>query len=499
MVIKRLDSTEVGYSVAKNGTALVEVEIVRPEQPTEDMPDLSLARANTSVTWAAPELVLESLGPDRLSPGQQSQYVIKVYNVGSMPADNLSLTMTLPNALFQIVNSSFPPSRQTNQALIWDNVGRLEPRSEITITVNVAAMAAGDAKVIFDLIASPNIKQQKTIDTSVVGDSLSLSLAPKPDMSRVPINNQVIFDCVLVNNSGRALSNVNVQLQSTSGIVHAESGETLVRREIASIPAGERVVLEPIFIVRAPGEHRLNATVSVAGNVLANAVAVVEGLNNAAPISPPSSGSVLPDGGMGGANGPATPVLPPSGSTPPPIVPPGGIAPPPSLPSPPVLPEGNNPPSGGGGSGFPGLPPLPGAVGGQSSARPAIGSGVANSDRLSVSIQPLQQAISRGDKVTYEIRVDNLTQQPDSRVVIAFAVPKGGTLISVRAQGLEHRLLSGGSIVELTPIQFFRARDSFAFQFQIQHGDSPSQSIVASAKSQNQPTAVSNSINVRVQ
>lgn len=502
--MKRLDSTDVGYSVAKNGTAIVEVEIIRPEQATEDMPPLSLARANTSVTWSAPELVLNAMGPDVLAPGQQSQYVMKVYNIGSMAADNVTLAATIPNSLLRVDSTSLAPSQQTNQSLIWNNIGRLPARSEITIAINVTAVSTGNAKVMFDLSASPNIKQQKTVDTNVEGEAVSVTLAPQGGSTSIAAGSEVTFDCMVINRGNRPLNDVVVSLQSTSGLVHSGTRLTTVERNLQNIGPGAQIPLSPVFLVLSPGEHRLTATVTSMGSVVATVTASVQGVASSNPpaVNPPAVNPANPSG---------QPVLPPqsqpgvpSTNPPPgniplpntnPIFPDNEASQPPALPFPGTTnPPPINPPSSGGAvPGLPELPPL-----NQSSARPAIGSGVATQERLAVSITPMQQMIRRGDTVTYEIRVSNLVSQPDAKVVVAFAVPKGGRLEGVKAQGLEYRVLNTSGIVEMTPIQFFRANDSYAFQVKIKHGDSPSQSIAVSARSQNQASVVSNSINIRV-
>ena len=147
-----------------------------------------------------------------------------------------------------------------------------------------------------------------------------------------------------------------------------------------------------------------------------------------------------------------------------------------------------------------GLPTAPGGLGlPGSSARPAIGSGVPSDQCLNVSVQPLVQSIKQGDTVSYEVRVENRLQQPDQKVAIAMQIPKGCKLQSVRALGLDYRVVEGTGIVELTPIQFFRPRDVFTIVVQLKHDERGSQPITVTAQSRNQPEPVSASINVSVQ
>lgn len=513
--LKRLDNSASGVSLPKNGTALVEVEVVRPQQPGENMPELSLARGNTSVTWNAPELVLDALGPDVGSPGQSLQYFAKVSNIGGLPAENVVLTATIPNGM-KIDGTSYPPHRQAAQALIWE-IGPLDARRVFEVSIQATPTTDMDARVVFDLLAAPSVKQQKTVPTLVQKAAVSLQFAPKGNMGQAAVNSDVVFDCILTNNGNQALNSVRVQIDSRPGLVHKESGDIRVIRDFPILRPGERQFLEPVFFLQQPGDYQVTASLYAMGQLLTSQTATVRGFAGAAPGAA-SNPSIPSAPGTGAPFGSTTPL--PSGSIPG-NLPSGAPTPGPSTGINDVLPGAGLPsgglPSGGlpgnlPGSSLPGnplpggaapgsgLPAAPGGIGlPGSSARPAIGSGVAVDQRLNVSVQPLVQFIKQGDLVSYELRVENPLQQPDQKVAISFQIPKGCKLQSVRALGLDYRLVEGTGTIELTPIQFFRARDAFSVIIQIKHDERGPQQINASVKSRNQPDPVTTSINVTVQ
>lgn len=134
-----------------------------------------------------------------------------------------------------------------------------------------------------------------------------------------------------------------------------------------------------------------------------------------------------------------------------------------------------------------------------SNARPAIGSGLAATQRLSISIQPSIQLVKRGDTVSYEVLVENLSAQPDQKVAMQFTIPSGSKLITAKAVGLDYMVSRDGTTVAFTPIQFFRARDSFTYTIQLRHEESSSQSIVAAVKSMGQPEPLGTTLVTRVQ
>lgn len=502
--LKRLDNAASGVSIPKNGTALVEVEVVRPQQPGENMPELSLARGTTSVTWNAPELVLDALGPDLGSPGQSLQYFVKVSNIGGLPAENVVLTATIPNGM-TIDGTSYPPHRQAAQALIWE-IGPLDARRVFEVSIQATPTTDMDARVVFDLLAAPSVKQQKTVPTLIQKAAVSLQFAPKANLAQAPVNSDVVFDCVLTNNGNQALQSVRIQIDSRPGLVHKESGDVRVIRDFPVLRPGERQLLEPVFFVQQPGDYPVTASLYAMGQLIASQTTTIRGFAGTTPggVANPNplptmpnpgsptgsstgSGDVLPgglpNGGLPGSGGL------PSGGLPSGALPGGAL--PGGLPSNP-LPGGSNPGMG--------LPTAPGGLGlPGSSARPAIGSGVPSDQCLNVSVQPLVQSIKQGDTVSYEVRVENRLQQPDQKVAIAMQIPKGCKLQSVRALGLDYRVVEGTGIVELTPIQFFRPRDVFTIVVQLKHDERGSQPITVTAQSRNQPEPVSASINVSVQ
>jgi hypothetical protein len=99
--------------------------------------------------------------------------------------------------------------------------------------------------------------------------------------------------------------------------------------------------------------------------------------------------------------------------------------------------------------------------------------------------------IRRGDTVTYEVRVENLVSQPDQKVGLQLTIPKGAKLVAIKALALDYKTNEDGRLIEFTPIQFFRARDSFTYLIQIKHEESGQQTIVAAARSIGQPDPIS--------
>ena len=428
-------------NLPRNGSALVEVEIIRPVQPAENMPELPLARGTTTVTWSAPNLVLDAVGPDLASPGQSLQYIAKVSNVGDLAGENVIVTARFP-ATMRVITKSLQPQRETNDTLIWE-LGPLPAHRVFEVSVNATASSGFDGNVVFELAAANDRKQLKSIPIRVQQNSLSVQISPAQGVQRVPINERATFTCVVSNTGTQTVNNIRVQLVSDPGLIHEspEGRSNDVSLPIPSIRPGESIPLNAVFRVERPGFLTVTATAFANEQAMATQRASIEGLSNPSSSNPGSGvGSAIPSGGN----------LNPS------LVP------------------GTN-------------------------LRPELNLGDPESDRLGVRIQPLTNLIKTGDTVTYEIRVDNLVAQPDQKVELLVSVPKGSKVIAVKALGLDYHLSPDGRSVEMSPIQFFRSRDSFLYSIQLRHDESGSQVIEATTRSRNQSEPISTSHTIRVQ
>jgi uncharacterized repeat protein (TIGR01451 family) len=122
----------------------------------------------------------------------------------------------------------------------------------------------------------------------------------------------------------------------------------------------------------------------------------------------------------------------------------------------------------------------------------------ASEKRLSVTIQPVTNSIRKGDVGTYEITIANLVNKPDQRVALSILTPKGAVLKSIRAKDLQYKISNSDRQIELEPIKYFRANDSFSCVIQLRHDEVAAGDLVASVTSLGQTNAISESHRVQV-
>ena len=578
-------------STISNGTALVEVEIIRPA--IGDMPEVPLARTTTSVTWSAPNLLLDVFGPEVATPGQNLQYVIRVSNTGDLAAENVEVIAAFPPGVR--VDYSYRPIQETNGSAVWGQFGPIAPRSAFEVVANVTPTTEMQGRIQVDVRSSSGQQvPTRTVPIIVQAPKLSIQFAPRQNITDIPVTGQVIFDGLLVNNGTQTINDLRLQIDADSGLVDERYGKSSVVTSYAAIRPGERIPFEVPFRVTREGQLRITAAAIAQGQTLASQAATLRGVNNSAQPNPGTVGGApqiqldvvsSPDSSqlaIGSTvtlrcvvTNPSSAILPqpvlviahdssfrvqnldpdteydPNRRTviwrlkdmqpqqklefkasfaaisenreatiemqassrdaispkriiysinnnapaPPPdngglpAINPGGGGLPGGLPSgPPILPGNNNP-----GSGLPEVPgnlPLPGT----SNARPPLpvshSSDISLDPRLGLTIQPLGETFRRGDTVTYEVKLTNLSQQPDQKVSLQLNLPAGSKIVSVKALGLNHRTNEDGRIVEFTPIQFFRTRDTFSYIIQLKHEKVGKFEISGAAKSIGQPVPV---------
>ncbi len=272
-----------------NGTALVEVEITRPA--IGDMPAVPLARTTTSVTWSAPNLVLDVFGPEVATPGQNLQYVIRVSNTGDLAADDVEVIAAFPPGVR--VDYSYRPIQETNGSAVWGRFGPIAPRSAFEVVANVTPSTEMQGRIQVDVRSSSGQQiPTRSVPIIVQAPKLTLQFGPRQNVTDIPINGQVIFDGLLVNNGTQAINDVRLQIDAESGLVDERYGTNSVKNGYASIGPGERIPFEIPFRVTRDGLLRITAAAIVQGQTLASQTATLRGINNSTQPAPGGLGEL---------------------------------------------------------------------------------------------------------------------------------------------------------------------------------------------------------------
>ncbi len=259
-----------------HGTAMVEIEVIRPARPDDNIPELPLGRGTTTVTWSAAELQLNVGGPEIGVPGQPLNYFATVANTGDLNAENVVLSVVVPPGMV-LQAPNIKPTSQANGALLWES-GPLMPLQAFDIRFNLVAQTALDAQIRFEATGTPNLRQQKAVRTLVQQPQVTLQIAPRQNLNQIEVGNDAVFDILVTNTGNQTINDIVIALQSDPGLQHARSNSNSLDQVIAFLNPGQNRKIEGFFRVDREGELNVKATAQSLGQVIATQTASVRGL-----------------------------------------------------------------------------------------------------------------------------------------------------------------------------------------------------------------------------
>lgn len=534
-----------------NGTAMVDIEIVRPADNT--FPELPLGHENRTVTWNAAQLQLVVGGPEVAVPQQPITYFATVANSGNKDAENVVLSVTIPPGM-SVQSTSLPPTRTTNAGLVWE-LAQLPAGRAIDVSLSLVAQGIIDGQIAFTATGTPDLQIQKAIPFSIQRPTLSLQIAPQPNNNPIEVGNEVTFEILVTNNGTQVVNDVEIALQSDRGLQHAQDNQNLLTQVIGFLTPGQGKKVNGVFQVTQEGDLSIKATAQsqALGQVFATQTATIRALP-ATPKRPSVSLQVTsnlqqPTVRVGGSveltwaitnTSPVTlrnPVLSMQHS--PnlevvslsqgydyrienqtgrwqnlPDIPPGrsisllgafigngaGQA---SIVAEVVVDgvsdrktatievvNANNP------ANNPGTNPANDPN--RQLNKPALTLNEPTAKRLSVSIRPVSNSIRKGETATYEITIENLASKADQRVALILLTPEGTALKTIRAKDLQFKTSKNDRQIDLEPIKYFRPNDTFSCVVELRHDVVGQSDLMASVTSMGQTTPVTESVSIQV-
>ena len=261
-------------SISKaNASALIEVEVVRPGQSSENMPELPLGRGTVQVTWSSAELNLSVAGPEVAVPAQPLAYTATLENDGYAQAENVVLTAAVPNGM--TIQSVTPkPTRQTGNSMSWD-VGVLGPRQALDVQLVTEATSEMDARVVFEATGASGIQKNAVISTLVQKPQVTLSVNADPTTTQLSVGDLATFNMKLTNTGNQTVTSLVVFLEAGPGLVHARDGAREVSRPVGYLAPGQTVDLSAQFLAEREGELTVKATARTANQILTGSAATV--------------------------------------------------------------------------------------------------------------------------------------------------------------------------------------------------------------------------------
>ena len=257
------------------GTTPVLIEVIRPLDPDDSLPEILLGSGQTVVTFSSPGLELQSFGPQTATVGEQLTYTATLANPGDRDAENVKLLMRIPAGM-QLVTASLQP-RQYQDQLLWDQ-GVLPAQRQLDVSVVLEAQQVGDYSVTFAGTGEPRLARNSSVATRVIQPSVDVRFEPVDGIAQIELGNKINYDIDVTNTGRQTLTDLKLVIESVAGLPEAEKGATAVEMSIPMLQPGQTTSQGIAFSVQREGELAARIKVLSGSAVLAERASTVFGI-----------------------------------------------------------------------------------------------------------------------------------------------------------------------------------------------------------------------------
>lgn len=261
------------------GTTPVHIEVIRPAQPSENLPELILQQGATMVTFSSSGLVVTSSGPPAAAVGDVVTYTASMANPGDVDAENSRLVVTLP-AGSELISAEPQPNEAVPNSLAW--VQNLLPAGrQLDVNVTLRLNAAQDVAVQFVGTASPDLRSESSVVTRIVTPSVSVRFEPADNVAQAEVGDMIMYEIDVTNTGPQTLVNLEMEIETSPGLQHPDQGPGPIRQVIPMLQPGQTESSRGVALrVMQEGQHSaiLRVKSAAGGAVLAERAASILGL-----------------------------------------------------------------------------------------------------------------------------------------------------------------------------------------------------------------------------
>jgi uncharacterized repeat protein (TIGR01451 family) len=256
-------SIALNPGAAGHGATDVQLDYIRPPSADGRESQLTVGKANTSVTWSAPGLAVKLQGPQQLQGGQTGTYRIEVSNTGDMPLTQVRVQDVLPQGLRLV--SSQPQASQFGNRLEW-SLADIAPKSIAVIELQCQAVADGTVRHTVTAVGG-GLTHSDYLEIQVLTRALSLNVDFPQNAEQ---GQKVKLDIHVANDGQQVLTKVLVKITYSAGLKHVQpdldTGPTQsIEKSFAQLIPGGFQRLPAEFIVTSQGAQWVTVVVTANG------------------------------------------------------------------------------------------------------------------------------------------------------------------------------------------------------------------------------------------
>jgi uncharacterized repeat protein (TIGR01451 family) len=215
-----------------------------------------------------PQLEVDWRGPEMTYVGTDATYFFRVRNPGTAPANDVTMTVALPEGM-ELVSASEGQSFRSDRGEVSWQVGALNPGDDFYSEIKCVVHKPGENQLnVVAATASGDLADSKRAETHVVALA-DLKLDVIDPTGPVPVGEDAVYEIHVQNRGANTAQDVNVVGLFSDGIepVSAEGAQYDVAdgrvtfHTIDSVPAGREIVLRIHTKATQPGTHVFRAEV----------------------------------------------------------------------------------------------------------------------------------------------------------------------------------------------------------------------------------------------
>ena len=249
----------------KPGKTRVAVEIVKPPE-TGAGAGTVVARRETTVEWAAPQIGLTVSAPPAAGVGGTYPVTVSLDNAGAVDSKDARVKVTLSDSA-TLARSEPPPTRQEAGGVLVFDLPPVSGNAKQEVTLQVKPARLGQVTVTAEAATTDGLQATNKATTRIETGKISLVVEAPP---AALAGEKIPFKLAITNASAAPAENVTIWAQFDAGLTHP-SPQNPVELAAGTVAPGQTKVLDLPLVAKQTGRYGVRANATGDGNLAARA------------------------------------------------------------------------------------------------------------------------------------------------------------------------------------------------------------------------------------
>ncbi|TWT56175.1 COG1361 family protein [Allorhodopirellula solitaria] len=243
-----------------SGNAVIDIRVIRPGGTADNMPELTLGRGQSYVTWSSPQLTLRTGGPEIASYNTPFDVFANIANPGDQDATGIEVRAAIPDGVQVIATDAF--AKTFPNSVVWE-IGTIPPQQQLDIGLKLSS--GSPVSIDFEARGDGGLGANGNIRVDIFRPALAMRVVPGKE--RCETGEKVPFEIEVENTGDRPLRDVTLTASGDQYMMHSEKGTREVGNDKVDGPLqpGETWRSTVHFTPTDSGLRCVNFTANAAG------------------------------------------------------------------------------------------------------------------------------------------------------------------------------------------------------------------------------------------